>query len=210
MHYWCSVFRCFGERVVMIGIPWSRVLSTKKGKPKATTFIHIQEMPNIIAHCDNLRHLKWRAALNRIYLLHVIGHLRVPRTLTFQIRPRAHPFSWKWVLFAWKWKPFPYQRLSTYPRIDTEARGNSEMACYHPRSARLISRSSLKFFRFFLYRLGCSIYGEDHVYFHVITTVRRFFSNNHFIGSSMFFLFSLINRFSFSDDITYSWRENKS
>ena len=38
----------------MIGIPWSRVLSTKKGKPKATTFIHIQEMPNIMAHCDDL------------------------------------------------------------------------------------------------------------------------------------------------------------
>ena len=27
-----------------------------------------------------------------------------------------------------KW--FPYQRLSTYPRFDTEPRGNSEMAYY--------------------------------------------------------------------------------
>ena len=66
-------FCCFGERVATIGIPWSRGLSTKKGKPKATTFIHIQEMPNITAHCDALCHLKYRAALNGIYLLHVIG-----------------------------------------------------------------------------------------------------------------------------------------
>ena len=27
-------------------------------------------------------------------------------------------------------KRFPYQRLSTYPRFETEARGNSEMAYY--------------------------------------------------------------------------------
>ena len=33
-----------------------------------------------------------------------IGHFRVPKTLTFKVRPSAQPFLWKWVLFAWVWK----------------------------------------------------------------------------------------------------------
>ena len=33
-----------------------------------------------------------------------IGHFRVPRTLTFKMRPSARPFLWKWVLFAREWK----------------------------------------------------------------------------------------------------------
>ena len=28
-----------------------------------------------------------------------IGHFRVPKTLTFKMRPNAQPFLWKWVLF---------------------------------------------------------------------------------------------------------------
>ena len=31
-------------------------------------------------------------------------------------------------IFEWEWKWFPYQRLSSYPRFETEARENSEMA----------------------------------------------------------------------------------
>ena len=34
----------------------------------------------------------------------LIGHFRVPKTLTFKIRPSAQPFLWKWDLFAWEWK----------------------------------------------------------------------------------------------------------
>ena len=33
-----------------------------------------------------------------------IGHLRVPKTLTFKVRLSAQHFSWKWVLFAWERK----------------------------------------------------------------------------------------------------------
>ena len=33
-----------------------------------------------------------------------IGHFRVPRTLTFKMKPSAQLFLWKWVLFAWEWK----------------------------------------------------------------------------------------------------------
>ena len=47
-----------------------------------------------------------------------IGHFRVPKTLTFKMRLGAQPFLWKWVLFA----------MSTYPRFETEARGNSDVA----------------------------------------------------------------------------------
>ena len=44
-----------------------------------------------------------------IYLDHnnviaVIGHFRVPKTLTFITRSSAQPFMWKWVLFAWEWQ----------------------------------------------------------------------------------------------------------
>ena len=40
----------------------------------------------------------------RVSFLVQTGHLRVPKTLTFKMRPSAQPFSWKWVLFAWEWK----------------------------------------------------------------------------------------------------------
>ena len=33
-----------------------------------------------------------------------IGHFRVPKALTFKLRPSAQPFLRKWVLFAWEWK----------------------------------------------------------------------------------------------------------
>ena len=76
-----------------------------------------------------------------------IGHFRVPKTLNFKMRLGAQPFLWKWVLFAWEWKPFPYQRLSTYPRFETEARGNSDMAyCVQSNSgvARKVRREDKK------------------------------------------------------------------
>ena len=41
---------------------------------------------------------------NLIEPLCLIGHFRVPKTLTFKMRPSAQPFLWKWVLFAWEWK----------------------------------------------------------------------------------------------------------
>ena len=34
----------------------------------------------------------------------IIGHFRVPKTLTFKMRPSVQPFLWKWVWFAWEWK----------------------------------------------------------------------------------------------------------
>ena len=33
-----------------------------------------------------------------------IGHSRVPKTLTFKMRPSVQAFLWKWVLFEWEWK----------------------------------------------------------------------------------------------------------
>ena len=38
------------------------------------------------------------------HVLHLIGHFRVPKTLTFKMRPSAQPVLWKWVLFTWEWK----------------------------------------------------------------------------------------------------------
>ena len=34
----------------------------------------------------------------------VIGHFRVPKTLSFKMRPSTQPFLWKWLLFAREWK----------------------------------------------------------------------------------------------------------
>ena len=58
-----------------------------------------------------------------VWITKLIGHFWVPITLTFKMRLGAQPFFWKWVLFAREWKMIPYQRLSTYPRFETEARG---------------------------------------------------------------------------------------
>ena len=45
--------------------------------------------------------------------LSLIGHFRVPKTLTFKMR--LQPFSWKWVLFAWEWKTISISRAEHLP-----------------------------------------------------------------------------------------------
>ena len=71
-----------------------------------------------------LDHLTWKLSLEYLKL---IGHFRVPKTLTFKMKPSAQPFLWKWVLFANEnEKSFPYQRMNTC--FDTETRGNSKIA----------------------------------------------------------------------------------
>ena len=65
--------------------------------------------------------------LSRIsgYVLKVLQYatseVRVPKTLAFKMRLDAQSFLWKWVLLA---------LLITYPRFETEAQGNSEIAYY--------------------------------------------------------------------------------
>ena len=71
-------------------------------------------------------------ALETGSVLRPIGHFRNPKTLTFKMRlARCTTFLVK-MSFIWMRmkKPFPYRRLSSYPRFETEARGNSEMAYY--------------------------------------------------------------------------------
>ena len=63
---------------------------------------------------------KWPLSIRR---LSAIGHFRVPKTLTFKMRPRAQPFFWKRVVFLLlllEWKTFPYQRRTTQPRFETQ------------------------------------------------------------------------------------------
>ena len=45
-------------------------------------------------------------AQSRLPYWPIIDHFRVPKSLTFKMRPSAQPFLWKWVLFAWEWKIF--------------------------------------------------------------------------------------------------------
>ena len=42
--------------------------------------------------------------LTALPVTNLVGHFRVPKTLTFKMRPSAQLFLWKWVLFAWEWK----------------------------------------------------------------------------------------------------------
>ena len=44
-----------------------------------------------------------------------IGHFRVPKTLTFKMRPSAQLFLWKWVLFAWEWKMISISKAEHLP-----------------------------------------------------------------------------------------------
>ena len=44
-----------------------------------------------------------------------IGHLRVPKTLTFKMKLGAQPFLWKWVLFAWEWKMISISKAEHLP-----------------------------------------------------------------------------------------------
>ena len=54
-------------------------------------------------HWWYLRHISLKIMLLPIQnACLLIGHFRVPKTLTFKIRPSAKPLLWKWVLFAWE------------------------------------------------------------------------------------------------------------
>ena len=44
-----------------------------------------------------------------------IGHLRVPKTLTFKTSPSGQPFLWKWVLFTWEWKMISISKAEHLP-----------------------------------------------------------------------------------------------
>ena len=45
----------------------------------------------------------------------LIGHFRVPKTLTIKLRLGAQPFLWKWVLFAWEWKIISISKAEHLP-----------------------------------------------------------------------------------------------
>ena len=57
----------------------------------------------------------------------VIGHFRVPKTLTFKMRPSVQPFSWKWVLFAWEWKIISISKAEHLTSFLYRGPGNSEI-----------------------------------------------------------------------------------
>ena len=62
------------------------------------------------------------------HIINKIGHFRVPKNPHFQNEANCPTFLVKMSFLCLRKKSFPYQRLSTYPRFDTEAQGNSQMA----------------------------------------------------------------------------------
>ena len=59
--------------------------------------------------------------------------LRVSKTLTFKMRPRAQPFLWKWVLFAWEWKiiSMKAEHLTSFWYIGPGELGNGLFSVNH-------------------------------------------------------------------------------
>ena len=55
----------------------------------------------------------------------LIGHFRVPKTLTFKMRLGTQPFLWKWVLFAWEWKIISISKAEHLPSFWN--RGSGEL-----------------------------------------------------------------------------------
>ena len=45
----------------------------------------------------------------------ILGHFRVPKTLTYKMRLGAQPFLWKRVLFAWEWNMISVSKAEHLP-----------------------------------------------------------------------------------------------
>ena len=116
-----------------------------------------------------------------------IHHCRVPKTLTFIIRPIAKPFIWKWVLFKWKNKIifFWYQKIS---------RWNSFWKRGYPwtHNELLVSGKNL-FFRFFFL-------SQMKKLFTTVIWLKKTFLCKH--QSSKELIFGTINHINFQNFLT--------
>ena len=54
-------------------------------------------------------------APTNVFYFPIIGHFRVPKTLTFKMRLGAQSFWWKGVLFAWEWKMISQSKAEHLP-----------------------------------------------------------------------------------------------
>ena len=74
----------------------------------------------------------------------VIGHFRVPKTLTFKMRLGAQPFLWKRVLFAWEWKMISISKTehppSFWDRGTAELRNGLLLHFWHQNGALFLRR----------------------------------------------------------------------
>ena len=67
----------------------------------------------------------------------------------FQNEARCTTFLLKMSFIAWEWKMITISKASTYPRFETEARGNSEMAYWTWFKSPISDCQSWRFFFFF-------------------------------------------------------------
>ena len=88
-----------------------------------------------VAHLNNIAisitNAQYTTMVGLCFAVWWIGHFRVPKTLTSKMRPTAQPSFENEFYLHENVESFPYQRLSTWPHFDTEARGNSKMAYWH-------------------------------------------------------------------------------
>ena len=67
-----------------------------------------------------------------LLLLSIIGHSRLPKSVTFKMRLGAQPFLWKWVLIAWEWKIISISKAEHLTSFWYRGPwGNSEMVYCH-------------------------------------------------------------------------------
>ena len=86
--------------------------------------IHTERQLNTTS-ANNTYELKTRQSM-------AISHFRVILSPFFKTSLGAQPFIWKWVWFSRQWRcktnSFPYKRLCTKTRFETEGKEHSEMA----------------------------------------------------------------------------------
>ena len=74
-----------------------------------------------------------------------LSPLRVPKTLTFKMRPSAQPFLWKWVLFVWEWKIISTSRAVHLTSFWYRGPGSSEFTWLVPSRLKTSTTTSTRF-----------------------------------------------------------------
>ena len=145
-HYWCSVFLLFWWKSRHDWHPLvERAFNEKKQAKGYNIYPYSRDanynstlwrfMPSLIKGST-----EWNlfASCNRRLLSTKNPH--------FQNKAKRTPFPVKMSFICMRMKTISISEVEHFTSYWYGARGNSEMAYYHPRSARLISRSSLNFF----------------------------------------------------------------
>ena len=86
---------------------------------------------------------KYGAYRKRSSANYLIGHFRVPKTLTFKMRLGAQPFLWKWV-FSWEWKMISVSKAEHLPLFWNRGTGELGNGLFYTKYISWFPQSRLK------------------------------------------------------------------